>query len=228
MPERITTRHERTTDRTDRSSEKPHDMLPDLVGVKSRVSWSAILAGTVIAMACFLALTLFFSALGITMTDAGVRDKTIGIGALVAAIFTLIVSLFLGGWVAAQMTVGENRQESVIYGLLTWGAVTIASLAMVSAGVRAGYFAAVGGSLIVQNNERIPNWEQAALQSNFTQEQVNQMKAAVSPNRIVGEASDPANQARARETPCTQRGSRWSARCCRWPPVSAARWSAAG
>ena len=99
MPERITTRHERTTDRTDRSSEKPHDMLPDLVGVKSRVSWSAILAGTVIAMACFLALTLFFSALGITMTDAGVRDRAIGIGALCAAIFTLIVSLFLGdGW----------------------------------------------------------------------------------------------------------------------------------
>jgi hypothetical protein len=199
MAERITTRHERTTDKNDRTSDKPHDMLPDLVGVKSRVSWSAIIAGTVIALACFMSLSLLFAALGITMTDAGVRDRAIGIGALVAAIFTLIVSLFVGGWVAAQMTVGENRQEAVVYGLLTWGAVTIASLAMVAMGIRVGYFAAVGGSVIVQNNERIPNWEQAALQSNFTQEQVNQMKAAVSPNKIVGDPNDPANQVRVRE-----------------------------
>ena len=77
-----------------------------------------------------------------------------------AAIATIIVSLFIGGWVAAQMTVGENRQEAILYGVLTWGTVTIVSLGMVAMGVRAGYFAAVGGSAIIQNNERV-QWEQA-------------------------------------------------------------------
>ena len=196
MADTANARHDRASDR---ARDRGTDLVPDLFGVTTRVSWSAIIAGTVIALACFFALSLFFSALGITMTDAGVRDRTIGYGALIAAILTIIVSLFVGGWVASQMTVGENRQEAVIYGLLTWGAFTAASLWMITSGVKAGYFAAVGGSEIVQNNQRIPTWDQAALQAGYTQEQVNQMKAAVSPNRIQAEASDPANRARVRE-----------------------------
>jgi hypothetical protein len=192
------TRNNRTTDRND-TADRPHDLVPDLMGVTSRVSWAAIVAGAVIALACFFAFSLFFSAIGISMTDAGVRDRTVEVGALVAAIFTVIVSLFIGSWVASQMTVGENRQEAVIYGLLTWGTFTAAMLWMVSAGIQAGYFAAVGTATVVQNNERIPNWESLALQNGYTQEQINQMKAAVTPNRIQGDLNDPANKARARE-----------------------------
>lgn len=195
MADKATTRN-RATDRND---DRPHDMVPDLMGVKSRVSWSAILAGAVIALACFFAFSFFFSAIGITMTDAGVRDRTIGYGALAAAIFSIVASLFIGGWVASQMTVGENRQEAVIYGILTWAAFTAVSMWMVATGVRAGYFAAVSSSAIVQNNERVPTWEQAALQAGFTQDQVNQMKASADPNRLRAEANDPANQERARE-----------------------------
>lgn len=190
---------ERAADRAERAAERAHDLVPDLMGVTSRVSWSAILAGTVVALACFFALSFFFSALGLTMTDAGVRDRTVGIGALVAAIATIIVSLFLGGWIAAQMTVGENRQEAVIYGILTWAAVTFASLWLVSVGVRAGYYAAVGGSAVVQNNERVPTWEQMALQAGYSQEQINQMKTTADPARVQAAANDPANQERARE-----------------------------
>jgi hypothetical protein len=196
MAERANARSDRVGDR---AAARAHDLVPDLMGVASRVSWSAILAGTVIAIACFIALTLFFSALGITLSDAGVRDRAIGYGALIAALATIIVSLFIGGWVAAQMTVGENRQEAVLYGLLTWGAVMIVSLALMTMGVRAGYFAAVGGATIVQNNERVPTLEQWGVQAGYTPEQVNQMKAAVDPARVRAEANDPANQDRARE-----------------------------
>jgi hypothetical protein len=196
MADKANTRHDRASDRHDRAAEKPHDLVPDLMGVASRVSWSAILAGTVIALACFTAFTFFFAALGITITDAGVRDRAaIGVGALVAGIFTIVVSLFLGGWVAAQMTVGENRREAVIYGLLTWGAVTIASLAMVAMGVRAGYFAAVGGSAIVQSNERLPTWEELAVAQGASQQNINTLKATIDPARM----NDPANKDRARE-----------------------------
>ena len=125
MAERTNARNSRAADT---SAARAHDLVPDLMGVASRVSWSAIIAGTVVALSCFFALTLFFSALGITMTDVGVRDRAVGYGALIAAIATIIASLFIGGWVAAQMTVGENRQEALLYGVLTWGAVTIVSL----------------------------------------------------------------------------------------------------
>jgi len=189
------------TNRNDRNrtSDRPHDMVPDLMGVTSRVSWSAILAGTVIALACYTALTFLFAAIGITMSDVGVRGNAIGVGALIAAIFTIVVSLFIGGWVASQMTVGENRQEAIIYGLLTWGAVTAVSLWMVSAGVQAGYFAAVGGTAVVQNNQRIPSWEESAQAAGVPQDQINEWKAKADPNRIRAAANNPENQEKARE-----------------------------
>lgn len=194
MAEKAHTRHDR-----ERAAERGHDMVPDLYGVASRVSWSAIIAGTVVAFACMLALTLFFGALGITMTDAGVREGTVGTGTLIAGIASVIISLFLGGWVAAQMTVGENRQEAILYGVLTWGAVMILSIAMVGMSVQVGVLAGVGGSIVVQNNERVPNWETAALAGGVSQAQINEWKARTDPEAVRAAAADPANRARTRE-----------------------------
>ncbi|MCE9566832.1 MAG: hypothetical protein K8U57_32910 [Planctomycetes bacterium] len=174
-----------------------HDIIPDLVGVKSRVSWSAIFGGTVIALACYIVLTLLLGAIGITLTEAGVRANTIGIGVLVAMIATMAISLFLGGWVSSQLTVGENRQEAAIYGFLTWAAVTGVALCLVSMGVRGGYFAVVGGSMVAQQNERIPPWEETARQAGVPQSQIDSAKNAIDPNRVRAEANDPANQERA-------------------------------
>lgn len=178
---------------------EPHDLTPDLVGVKSRVSWSAIIGGTVIALACYIVLTLLFAAIGVTLTETGVRANAVGVGVLVAMIVTLAVSLFLGGWVSSQLTVGENRQEAVIYGLLTWAAVTAVSMFLVGMGVRAGYYAVVGGSVMVQNNERIPPWEEVARQAGVSQQSIEQAKASITPDRVRDAANDPANQERARE-----------------------------
>ena len=175
------------------------DLAPDLVSVGSRVSWSAIIAGTVIALACYIVLTLLFAAIGISLTESGVRANAIGWGALAAAIFTIVVSLFVGGWVSAQMTVGENRQEACLYGILTWAAVTAASLWLVGMGVRAGYFAVVGGSVIAQNNERLPAWEDMARSAGVQDQQINDWKAKADPNRVRDTVNDPANQERARQ-----------------------------
>ena len=84
-------RHDRTTDRNNRNSDSPHDLVPDLYGVTTRVSWSAIVSGAVIALATFFALSLFFSALGLTMGDIGTRARDIGYGALAAAIFSIVI-----------------------------------------------------------------------------------------------------------------------------------------
>jgi len=178
---------------------EPRDLAPDLVGVKSRVSWSAILAGAVMALACYFVLTLLFAAVGISLNEAGVRANAVGIGVLVAMILSIVISLFLGGWIASQMTVGENRQEAVIYGLLTWAAVTAISLCLIGVGLKAGYFAAVSGSMIVQNNERIPAWDDTLRTAGVTEAQITQIRGWTDPNRIREAANDPANQERARE-----------------------------
>lgn len=178
---------------------EPRDLAPDLVGVKSRVSWSAIAAGAVIALACYIVLTLLFAAVGVSLTETNVRANTIATGILVAMLLTMIVSLFVGGWVSAQLTAGENRQEAVIYGLLTWAAVTAASIFLVGMGVRAGYFAVVGGSVVVQNNERIPPWEDLARQAGVSQARIDEAKTSIDPARAREAANDPANQEKARE-----------------------------
>jgi len=181
------------------TAREPHDFAPDLIGVKSRISWGAILAGAAIAIACYVALTLLFAAIGISLTATNLRNDTIGIGVLIAMIATMIVSLFVGGWVSSQLTVGENRQEAVIYGLLTWAAVIVLSVMMVGAGVKAGYFAAMSGAMVAQNNERAPSFEDGMRQLGYTDAQISDAKAKFTPAAVRNAANDPENQEAARK-----------------------------
>jgi len=60
--------------------------------------------------------------------------------------------------------------------------------------------AGVGGSIVVQNNERIPSWETLALQSGtVSQAQINEWKSRSDPEAVRAAAADPANRAKARE-----------------------------
>jgi flavin-binding protein dodecin len=183
----------------DTTTHSPHNLIPDLVGVKSRVSCGAIVAGSAVALATYVVLTLLFAAIGISLSDAGVRDSAVGIGELIAAIFTMVAALFFGGWIASQLTAGENRQEAAIYGILTWAAFVAVMLFLVGVGVRAGYFAAMGGSVVVQNSDRAATWEDAARQQGVPQQQIDQWKATLDPNHVRAEVNDPANRERARQ-----------------------------
>ncbi|MBX9585517.1 MAG: hypothetical protein K2X87_34860 [Gemmataceae bacterium] len=126
--------------------------VEDLAGVRSRISWGAILGGAVVAVAVYLVLTFLFAAIGMSMTEAGIRSKVALGSAAAAALVTVFVSLFVGGWVTAQLTAGETQREAMIYGVLTWAVVTGFFLMAVGAGVRGGYFAVVSGTLVAQNS----------------------------------------------------------------------------
>jgi hypothetical protein len=41
-----------------------------------------------------------------------------------------LIALFLGGWVASQLAVGENKLEAAIYGVILWGTVFTALLVL--------------------------------------------------------------------------------------------------
>jgi hypothetical protein len=176
-----------------------HDFAPDLLSVKSRVSWSAIIAGAVIAMASYLILTLLFAAVGLSLTETGIRENAIGVGVIVAMVLSLIFSLFLGGWVASQLTAGENLHEAAIYGLLTWAVYVGISLWLVGIGIRTGYFAAVGGAVVAQQHAPAQNWEEAARRAGVPQQRIDDLKASTDPNRAREIANDPQAQERARE-----------------------------
>lgn len=184
-----------TTDRT-------MPAVEDLTGVKSRISWAAVLGGAVITLAAYLVLTFLCAAVGLSLTATTVRGETLAIGAVVAAIVTMAGSLFLGGWITTQLSVGENTREAVIYGVLTWAVVTAISLGLVGTGIRAGYMALMGSALVAQNDPQVQNrnWEELARDAGVTQEKINEVKQTTDPNRVRAEVTDPANQEKARQT----------------------------
>jgi hypothetical protein len=182
---------------TDNTNTPVH--LNDVAGVRSRVSWGAVLGGTVIAVAAAMAFTFLFTAIGVSLKDADVRGETIGIAGIVAAIVTLAAALFLGGWTTSQLTAGETRQEAVIYGILTWATVTAFSLMMVGMGVRAGYFALMGGTMVAQNSQTVQqrSWEDLARDAGVSQASIDAARANLDPARARATVNDPATRERA-------------------------------
>jgi hypothetical protein len=168
----------------------------DVAQLHSRISWGAIIAGGVTALACSLVLTLLFAGIGLSLTATDIRSNSLEIGALVAAVVTIIVSMFVGGWVTTQLTAGETSREAVIHGVLVWAAVTGASLCMALSGARAtGYFALVGGAMVSQNAN---TWQDAARQANIPQARIDQWQTDLRAANLQAAAADPQNQEQAR------------------------------
>ena len=119
----------------------PQDVAP----VHSRISWGAIVAGSVLALALYFLLTLLGGAIGLTIND---RTTAQGLGnaAAVWAIAVTALCLFVGGVVASQLTVGESKMESALYGLLVWAVVFAMLLWLMATGVRLGFNAMVGAA----------------------------------------------------------------------------------
>lgn len=151
----------------------------DVLPVNSRVSWSAIFAGTFVALAVYLLLSVLGVALGLSVSGQ-VGDRELGIGATVWAIATTLIALFAGGCTASQVTVGENKLEAVIYGVIVWGTVFALLLWMMASGVRVGFNALIGLAstpVAQQFAQQASTLSDADLRNaGFTDEQINSMR----------------------------------------------------
>src|SRR5687768_4720062 len=91
----------------------------DVMSVGSRISWAAIFAGAVLALAMNFLLMMLGGAVGLSVRDRVDPDK-FNDAAVIWTILCLCISLFVGGVVTSQFTVGENKMEAVIYGIIMW------------------------------------------------------------------------------------------------------------
>lgn len=183
------------TPATDRHRDR--DRLPevdvdDVLPVRSRVSWGAILAGAVLSLALYFLLTLLGAAIGFSVgpdTDA----ETLGTGAAIWAIVVTTLCLFAGGYIASEFTVGESKTEGAVYGALVWAAVFAMLLWLMASGVRAGFNAMVGvataggaavGTVVdavpadAAANFNLADVESLARQAGMEQAQIDQLTAA--------------------------------------------------
>jgi hypothetical protein len=117
----------------------------------ARVSWGAIFAGVVIAVAIQLVLGILGTGIGLTMVDP-VEGTTpgaagFGIGAGLYWLVTTIVALGAGGYAAARVGGATDRFDALVHGLVVWGVTLILTLYLLTSaagGIIGGAFRTVG------------------------------------------------------------------------------------
>ena len=112
------------------------DLGPDVVVppfTLQRLSWGAVLAGSVIALILQLALNLLGISVGMTSITPryGEDSPEAGEVASSAAIWvgvSTLIAMFAGGWVAARFAGIPDNVDGLLHGLMVWAIVTLISL----------------------------------------------------------------------------------------------------
>lgn len=99
-----------------------------------RLSWGAVFAGLVVALALQAVLMLLGTAIGLTAMDDG-AGRGLGIGAGIWLILSVLVSLYVGGLVTGRLAGVLTRGDGALHGILMWGLSTILALYLVASGV---------------------------------------------------------------------------------------------
>ena len=126
-------------------AESDRPSAADVLGVRSRVSWGAIVAGAMVALTLYIVLALLGVALGIEVAISGTNEY-LGVGTAIYSIFSLLIAMFFGGWATSRLAVGESKLEAVLYGMILWGVLFAGMIWLLSAGIRTGFGALVGAA----------------------------------------------------------------------------------
>ncbi|MFC3124859.1 hypothetical protein ACFOD4_07295 [Pseudoroseomonas globiformis] len=98
-------------------------------GKVSRMSWGAVLAGTVIAVVVGGALNILGIAIGANLVDATARQTpdatTFGIGGGVWMLVSHMIGLGIGAYAAARLAGVTDRTDGVLHGLAMWATATL-------------------------------------------------------------------------------------------------------
>lgn len=117
-----------------------------------RISWGAVIAGAVIAIAIHFLLSLLGVGIGLSTVDpAGSPEaESLGIGAGIWWVISSIISIIVGGYVAARLEGLPSRGDGIIHGVLVWAVtllVMVWLLASAAGGLIGGAFNLVGNTV---------------------------------------------------------------------------------
>ncbi len=122
-----------------------------------RVSWGAIIAGALVAVAIGAMLNILGVAIGATTVDAASRNtpsaSSFGIGAGIWLLVSNLLGLAAGGYTAARLSGTADRMDATLHGIGVWATAFLVSAALlgsVIAGTASSAFGAassvVGGA----------------------------------------------------------------------------------
>src|SRR5437762_6452074 len=131
-----------TNDTNDMQAKREASLHPRTTSVETsgsfdrpfaHVSWGAIFAGAIIALATQLVLTLIGAAVGLATLNPATGENptgtTLGIGAAVWLVISSLVSLFVGGYVAGRL---GGTFNGWLHGLATWATMTMLTILLLT------------------------------------------------------------------------------------------------
>jgi hypothetical protein len=129
-----------------------------------QVRWGPIIAGLVMALSTQLVLSALGVAIGMTSIGASgaPRSEAGGVGMNIGywSIFSLLISLFFGGWITSRTAGRMNRNTALLNGAILWASTLALSAWLLSSGVSGafGLAAANAGDLVnqAQLNPAVP------------------------------------------------------------------------
>lgn len=124
----------------------------------NKASWGAILAGVAIGLAAQVTLALVGAGIGAAALDIGGRasgdagSSALPIGALAWSVGSVLVSTFLGGFVAARLSGRTASTSAGLHGVTTWAVTTLlviylltTSVGVILGGAFSGVSSFIGG-----------------------------------------------------------------------------------
>ncbi|RYZ94134.1 MAG: hypothetical protein EOP47_28435, partial [Sphingobacteriaceae bacterium] len=103
----------------------------------NRISWGAIFAGLVIALAVQILLTLLGAAIGLSTINPSSEANPmngLGMGGLIWFAISSIISMFFGGWVSGKLANG-NPSDGMLHGAVVWGLATVVTIFLLTTAV---------------------------------------------------------------------------------------------
>jgi hypothetical protein len=108
-----------------------------------QVRWGPIIAGLVIALSTQLVLSAFGAAVGLSsIGESGApRSEAGGVGVNIGiwSIVSLLISLFVGGWVSTRAAGRMTRNAALLNGAILWASTLALSAWLLSSGVSGAF-----------------------------------------------------------------------------------------
>ncbi len=99
--------------------------------------WTAVLAGSAVAIATWMLLQLFGTGIALSLLES--RDwnriHQIGIGSSAWSVIALIIALFVGGMLAGRLSGHHDRKVVGLHGLLVWAITAIVGVIAVASSI---------------------------------------------------------------------------------------------
>lgn len=136
-------------------SAPPATTVSPVVEYHDRVRWGPIFAGIVVSIAAQLVLSALGASIGFAAGASGTNAGTVGVSVGIWAIVSLLVSLFLGGWVMASACGPMNNKTAMLNGTILWATTLAVSAWLLASGVSGtfGVVASNAGSVVDQIQE---------------------------------------------------------------------------